>query len=264
VRGTNFDEETSRRLESVYLTADVVAQREQVLRALALTAGERVLDIGSGPGFLAQDMAAAVGPGGHVCGVDPSEPMLAISRDRCRTMPWTDFQTADAIQLPFPNDNFDAAVATQVYEFVPDIPAAMAELNRVLRPGGRAAILDTDYGSLVIHTENAPRMARVLTAWDEHFTHATLPRSLSRQLTDAGFALTQRAAIPMFNPEYRDDTYGKGMLAMIATFVVGRNGISQTEADAWFAEFATLGAQGEFFFSLNRYLFVAEKRIKQA
>jgi hypothetical protein len=66
-------------------------------------------------------------------------------------------------------------------------------------------------------------------------------------------------AIPMFNPEFADNTYAKGMLTMMASFAVGRHGISQAEADAWYAEFAALGKQGTFFFSLNRYLFVAEK-----
>ena len=145
------------------------------------------------------------------------------------------------------------------YEYVSDIPAALAELRRVLRSGGRAAILDTDYGSLVIHTEDAPRMARVLGAWDEHFVHAHLPRILSSELRKAGFTVRDRAAIPMFNPEFQDNTYGKGMLTMMASFAAGRKGVTQSEADAWFAEFEKLQAEGRFFFSINRYLFVAEK-----
>ena len=54
--------------------------------------------------------------------------------------------------------------------------------------GGRVVVLDTDYGSLVIHTENEARMERVLSAWNEHFVHAGLPRTLSRQLRDAAGA----------------------------------------------------------------------------
>jgi arsenite methyltransferase len=257
--GLQFDAETSRKVESLYMTPDVVAHRRQVLRALALREGERVLDIGSGPGLLAYDMAASVGRNGRVCGIDISEDMLTMSRKRCADQPWTEFQRADGTNLPYPDDSFDAAVSTQVYEYVVDIPGALAELYRVVRPGGRAVVMDNDYGSLVIHTEHEARMKRVLSAWDEHFVHAGLPRTLSRQLRDAGFMIRQRDAIPMFNPEYRENTFGKGALALMATFAVGRKGVSREEADAWLAEFAELDKQGKFFFSLNRYLFVADK-----
>lgn len=255
----HFDEEMSRKIEAVYLTPDVVAQRREVLQALQLVPGERVLDIGSGPGLLAHEMAIAVGPQGRVCGIDGSAAMVAMASKRCAAQPWTEFRIADATKLPYPDASFDVAVSTQVYEFVRDIPAALADLRRVLRPGGRALILDTDYGSLVIETENRQRMARVLKAWDDHFVHPYLPRALSSELRRAGFTLRHRAAIPMFNPEFEDNTYAKGMLETIARFVVGRQGISHEEAGAWFAEFAKLGAEGKFFFSLNRYLFVAEK-----
>jgi arsenite methyltransferase len=257
--GTKFDGEMSRRVEALYSTPDVVKQRSQVLSALRLAPGEDVLDIGSGPGFLASDMAAAVGPKGRVCGIDASDAMVAMSSKRCAGQPWTEFRTADAARLPYPDHSFDVAVSTQVYEYVPDIPAALAELSRVLRPGGRAVILDTDYGSLVIHTEDQARMDRVLAAWDHHFAHSNLPRTLSRQLRDAGFAIRERSSIPMFNPEFEDNTFGKGMLGMMASFAVERKAVSQNEADAWLAEFAALGQEGKFFFSINRYLFVAEK-----
>ena len=255
--GLQFDEETSRKVESLYMTPDVVAQRHQVLKALALREGER--DIGSGPGLLAHDIAASVGRNGCVCGIDISEDMLTMSRKRCANQPHTEFQKADATNLPYPNDSFDAAASTQVYEYVRDIPEALAELYRVARPGGRAVVLDTDYGSLVIHTEDEARMKRVLSAWNEHFVHAGLPRTLSRQLRNAGFTIRQRDAIPMFNPEYRENTYGRGLLAIMATFAAGRKGVSREEADSWLAEFTELDKQGKFFFSLNRYLFVADK-----
>jgi arsenite methyltransferase len=257
--GLHFDEETSRKVESLYLTADVVAQRCQTLKALELKEGERVLDIGSGPGLLAYDIGASVGRDGRVCGIDISEDMLAMAKRRCAQQAWSEFRKADATKLPYPDDSFDVAVSTQVYEYVADIPAALAELNRVMRPGGRVTILDTDYGSLVIHTENEARMQRILSAWDEHFVHPRLPRTLSSQLRDAGFVIRHRDVIPMFNPEYHDNTYAKRALAIMASFAVGRKGVTQNEADAWLAEFTELGKEGRFFFSLNRYLFVADK-----
>jgi arsenite methyltransferase len=257
--GLQFDEETSRKVESLYLTPDVVAQRCQTLKALELREGERVLDIGSGPGLLANDMAASVGHNGRVCGIDISDDMLTMSRKRCAHQTWTEFRKADATKLPYPDDSFDAAVSTQVYEYVANIPAALAELYRVMRPGGRVVVLDTDYGSLVIHTENEGRMQRILSAWDEHFVHGRLPRTLSSQLRDAGFVIRHRDVIPMFNPEYHDNTYAKRALGIMASFAPGRKGVTKSEADAWLAEFAELGKQGKFFFSINRYLFLAEE-----
>jgi arsenite methyltransferase len=257
--GLQFDEETSRKVEAVYQTPDVIAQRRQVLKALDLRAGEQVLDIGSGPGLLAYEMAVSVRQGGRVCGIDTSEDMLTMSRKRCTDKFWTEFKKADAAKLPYSDSSFDAAVSTQVYEYVADIPAAFTELYRVMRPGGRVLIMDTDYGSLVIHTKDQLRMERVLSAWNEHFVHAGLPRTLSRQLREAGFIIRQRDVIPMFNPEYRENTFAKGVLSIMASFAAGRKGVSQEEASAWLAEFAHLDKQGEFFFSLNRYLFLADK-----
>lgn len=255
----HFDEAASRRLEAVYLTPDVFAQRGHVLKALQLSPGERVLDIGVGPGLLAHDMAATVGEKGAVEGVDLSEAMLALARRRCAALSWCHFQRADALRLPFPDASFDVAVSTQVYEYVADIPAALAELARVTRPGGRVAIVDTDYDSLVLRTEDEPRLKRILKAWDEHFVHQGLPRTLSGQLRAAGFVVRHRDVIPMFAAEYHDNTYAKGILGLMASFAVGRAGVTRDEVAAWEAELADLGRRGEFFFSLNRYLFVADR-----
>jgi arsenite methyltransferase len=117
--GLQFDEENSRKVEALYLTPDVVVQRGRVLRALELREGEQVLDIGSGPGLLANEMAALVGRNGRVCGIDISEDMLRMSRKRCTDQPWTEFKKADATNLPFPDHSFDAAVSTQVYDMSP-------------------------------------------------------------------------------------------------------------------------------------------------
>src|SRR5438552_3165297 len=104
-----------------------------------------------GPGLLANEMATLVGSNGHVCGIDISEDMLTMSRKRCADQSWTEFKKADATNLPFPDQTFDAAVSTQVYEYAADIPHALAELYRVTRHGGRVVILDSDYRSLIIH-----------------------------------------------------------------------------------------------------------------
>src|ERR1700716_2135377 len=117
-----FDEEGARQVERTYATPDVVAQRAQVLALLAPQPGERVLDIGSGPGYLSEAIADAVGPTGAVHGLDPSEAMNTLARARCASRPWVDIEDGDAVDLPFPDGSFDAAVSTQGYEYVADMP----------------------------------------------------------------------------------------------------------------------------------------------
>ena len=111
-----FDAEASRRVEATYMTADVVEQRQAVLGALGLGPGEGVIDIGTGPGLLAAEIAAAVGPDGLVCGIDISDSMLALARART-TRPNSapmEFRQAGADRLPYAEASFDVAVATQV------------------------------------------------------------------------------------------------------------------------------------------------------
>jgi len=146
-----FDEEAARHIRRVYSTPDVVQQRAEVLALLAAQPGERVLDVGSGPGFLVASLADAVGPGGAVRGLDQSAPMNAAARDLIKDRPWAGIDDGDALTLPYPDAAFDAVVSTQVYEYVADIPRAFAELRRGLRTGGRAVVLDTDWDSVVWH-----------------------------------------------------------------------------------------------------------------
>ena len=185
----NFEENGVRRTEQTYASPDVEAQRERVLSMLAPQPGERVLDIGSGPGYLLASIAEAVGPAGAACGVDPSPAMNALAAARTDGVSWVRIDDGDAVALPFPDGGFDAAVSTQVYEYVVDIAGALGELRRVLRPGGRALVLDTDADSLVWHTADRER-GRVLAAWEEHLVHPRLPRTLRGLLRRTGFRIT--------------------------------------------------------------------------
>jgi ubiquinone/menaquinone biosynthesis C-methylase UbiE len=254
-----FDAATARRVEAVYSTPDVVAQRREVLRALALLPGERVVDIGAGPGFLAAEMAAALGPLGRVHAVDPSESMLALARAReARPGAATvEISAGSATALPLPDASVDVAVSTQVFEYVADIPAALAEARRVLVPGGRLLVLDTDWDSIVWHSHDAARTARILAAWDEHLLDPHLPRTLGPALRAAGFTVTGTQVLPLLNVGSDASSYSGTIVPVIAEFVAGRAGVTDADVQAWRDDLASLGEAA--FFSLNRYVFLATK-----
>jgi ubiquinone/menaquinone biosynthesis C-methylase UbiE len=238
-----FDEKQAKQVETTYMTPDIVEQRRATRALLALQPGEKVLDIGSGPGFLADEMAAEVGSEGAVHGVDPSESMLAIARRRETRV---QYAVGDATSLPYADGTFDALVSTQVYEYVPDMPAALKEARRVLRPGGRLLILDTDWDAIVWHSSDRDRMLRVLEKWNDHLADPYLPRRLPGLLRDAGFELASTTIIPILNQGSRTDTLSHGVMPLIAEFV---------DDQAWKEDLLALGE--DYFFSLNRYVFVA-------
>lgn len=252
-----FDEHAARHIQRVYSTPDVRQQRAEVLALLAARPGERVLDIGSGPGYLVESLADAVGPGGAVHGLDRSGPMNAVARELLGDRPWAAVDEGDALALPYPDGAFDAVVSTQVYEYVADLPAAFAELRRVLRDGGRALVLDTDWDSVVWHVADRERHRRVMAAWDEHLVHPHLPCILPGLLRGAGFRVTGRHLIPLFNPTYEQDTYSVLTATTIARFVVGRQGLTQADVDAWTADLQQRGAEDDYLFSVNRYCVLA-------
>lgn len=241
------------RLEAQYRTPEMATVRAAVLRDLSPLPAERVLDIGCGPGFLALDLAAAVGAEGRVCGLDIAETMVGMSQKRCTEQPWAEFRTGDALQLPYGDGEFGAAAVIQVYEFVADLDKALAELFRVIRPGGRAAILDTDWATLTWNAIDRERQNRMLEAWRGQFADPRLPLVLAPRLKKAGFHLMHRDLVPHFTPEYNVNTYSAHLMNTI------RNGIKTKEAQDWTEELLQLASEGAYFFSLNRYLFLIGK-----
>jgi ubiquinone/menaquinone biosynthesis C-methylase UbiE len=255
-----YDEDATKKLLAMYVTPDVIEQRNQFLRALNPQPGENILDVGSGPGFMAAEIAEVTGSAGSVDGIDISEPMVNLARDHCAQLPQVTFRQADTTQLPFPDESFDAAISTQVLEYVADVDAALAEIYRVLRPAGRIVVVDTDWDSIVWHSNNRSLMVRVLAAWEEHAADPYLPRTLSSRLADAGLRVESQKVFPIFNPTFDQNTYSIRLIDLIASFVSGRSGISGDEAQKWADELRNNAGEGQYFFSLNRYLFLGVKR----
>ncbi len=124
---------------------------ERLVEFAVLQPGERVLDVATGTGAVARVAAARTGPGGHVTGVDMSEPMLAIARNKPDDpgAALIEYFEAPADSLPVPDGAFDVALCQQGLQYFPDPRAALREMRRALKPGGRLALAvwDTTAGT---------------------------------------------------------------------------------------------------------------------
>lgn len=252
--GLEYDDQAAERLEAIYLGPDVKAQRDDTVHRIAVQKGERVLDIGSGPGFLATALADQTGPSGKVVGVDISQQMIdrAVQRNQRE---WLSYQRADAAELPFEDNSFDVVVSTQVAEYVPDVGAFASEVHRVLKPNGRGLILATDWEGICWYSAVPERMEKVLKAFAPHCADSKLPRTLTARLRKVGLAVKDVSYFPIINVDRYEGCYGQMVVPLIRAFVASQRTVPEEELQAWEDEQVSLNARGEHFFSSGRFSF---------
>ena len=120
----------------------VAALTKDLLDLAAPQPGERVLDIGCGPGTTVLKLAKHVGPGGHVLGADVSEPSVVRARERIAAagLRHAEVIVADASVHPFPPDSFELTFSRFGIMFFSDPVAAFANVRRAMKPGGRLTL----------------------------------------------------------------------------------------------------------------------------
>jgi demethylmenaquinone methyltransferase/2-methoxy-6-polyprenyl-1,4-benzoquinol methylase len=133
---------------SVYGLVDRASRslRQEAVETLDPAPGDVVVDIGCGPGSNVGLLRERVGPSGTVLGVDYSAGMVRQARRRVASAGWTNVAVvqADAARLPFSTDSIDGAAATLALSAMPAAESVASEVARVLRPGGRLAVMDAD------------------------------------------------------------------------------------------------------------------------
>jgi demethylmenaquinone methyltransferase/2-methoxy-6-polyprenyl-1,4-benzoquinol methylase len=166
-----------------------------------LSAGEAALDVCCGTGDLALELSGRVGPKGSVVGCDFSERMLDAARSKAagRGAANVRFEWADALQLPYADHSFDAATIGFGARNLADLDRGLSELARVLRPGGRLAILE-------ITQPRRPPLSAFYSLWFDRIVpvlgtlagdrsaYAYLPESVKRFPSPHGLAERMAAA----------------------------------------------------------------------
>lgn len=136
--------------------------------------GHKVLDVGCGPGTDTIALGRLVGPTGHVSGVDYDAAMVAEANLRTESSAgsaWVAHRQADASALPWGANEFDACRSERLFQHLFNPEQALAEMVRVTKPGGRVVVLDTDWGSFSIDTEETDIERRLARVYVERCLH---------------------------------------------------------------------------------------------
>jgi len=171
---------------------------EAIVAAALVEPGMSVLDVACGSGEPAISIATLLNGSGEVIGVDLSQGALQIATERATQRQLTNvrFQPADAHQLPFPDNGFDRITSRLGVMFFDDLPRALREMHRVLKPGGKAVLLawgpmdqpyfETTIGTVLRTMPNAtlPQSAKSMFTFGQ-------PGVLAQRLEDAGFTAVE-------------------------------------------------------------------------
>ncbi|MFC9893342.1 class I SAM-dependent methyltransferase [Nocardia sp. NPDC127579] len=135
--------------------------------------GDRVADIGCGPGDLLRNLAERAGVTGTATGIDPSPEMLRYAREHSAHLPRCAFELAPAQQLPLADASVDVLTCTFVMHHIPQArrPDAFAEMFRVLRPGGRLLLADTHPHGRIVSTLIRAMSRSAARQTDDHAAH---------------------------------------------------------------------------------------------
>ena len=235
----------------------VTAALKQSLRdGLRIKGAERVLDVGCGMGTDVFDLAERVGTSGQVTGVDVSASLIAEARKRAagRKLPVT-FAVGDAQALQFADGAFDAVRTERMLMHVPDADRALAEMARVLRPGGRLAVFDFDWETQFCDSPHREVTRKIAQSFCDSIKHGWIGRRLPRlfhQYRMKDVSVTYHTATVHF-------AFLQLLLGGAVARMVGAGTLSSDEADRWWTDLARASREGTFLYGFTAFIVAGTK-----
>ena len=245
-------------LEKSYQLPEIVRQRQHTLNKLSVKRGEKILDVGCGVGFLSYEIALQTGDSGRVSGIDQNSEMIRHANKRCENLRNTEFSEANANDLPFPEESFDAACCTQVLLYVNDVAQVISEIKKVLKPAGRIIIVETDWRGVVLNSDYDSITKKIFSAWDASVPSPNLPVRLGPLLVENDFCNVDVEPIPILNTEYTPSRFSHGMMNWITKNALQKVVITKEQSQKWLDDLDEKGKSGNYFFCVNRFLFSAQ------
>lgn len=226
---------------------------------LAVQAGERALDVGSGTGSEVQRLAELVGDAGEAIGLEPNPGMRAVAvrrADEARSR--ATYVDGNASALPFESDSFDVVRSERVFQHLVEPEAAAAEIARVLRPGGRVTLIDSDWATTILHPAD-PEVVRLLT--ENMFARSANPfcgRKLAGQLVSTGLVVDDIGSQALIQPA---EASTGPIVEMMATQAVADGVISDAQATQLRADLTAGSQRGDFHMSVTMFAVLAHKPV---
>lgn len=240
-------------LDRVRREPSYAAYKARLGELLRPVAGGRYLDVGAGTGDDALELAQRYSV--RVAGVDSSETMIAEASERGLA----EARVADAHDLPFEDATFDGCWADRVFQHLADPEAALAELVRVTKPGGRIVVADPDYDTQVVDVEDQELARRVLRFRADHLLrNGTLSHRMGGLFARAGLTDITVEAVPVV---LRDPTALDGALGLRswASTAGSRELLTKDDVDAWERQLDEAVAEGRFLYSFAIFLTAGTK-----
>lgn len=240
------------RYEEMFVWHD--AQRVLVAGA-EIDSGHRVIDLGTGPGFFASGLAQIVGETGHVHGVDINATFVRSATERFAEQNNMSFHHVEDHQLPFEDESVDRVICKNVLEYVPDLNATLSEVYRVTKSGGRAHVVDSDWGFVIVEPWSKETIDEFFLAAAPAFREPYIGRRVAGALKSAGFDSVQVKLSPFV------DQAGRGLhvLRNMASYIETFNTMPKQKVDDLLGEVETALAEERFLFVLPQFLVTATK-----
>ncbi len=241
-------------LEGVTGLEAIQAYKRQSYELLSPTQKDRILDVGCGLGADVVNLSEQVTPGGVAVGIDRSASLIDDAHTRAGSTNGVRFLVGDAMQLPFDDATFDACRADRVFQHLRHPRGALAEMCRVVRPGGRIAISDPNWDTCVVH---APTLDEEVT---RHVTDGTWGSSRNPEIGARLYALVRERGLTdiQIHPlsvvltDYRTANQALSLVARVER-VQDATAVSAARADQWLADVRQAGREGTLFCSMTGY-----------
>ncbi len=234
--------------------------KKRIRDLLALGSNSKILDAGCGPGTDTIPLARLLNNSGIICGMDADRSMIQAAQTRIQ-VEW--FQNlyhyvANATAIPCKTNSFDAAFCDRVLQHIKDAHNAVAEMCRIVKPGGKIVLVDSDHSSLSISTNNSSTECALRTWRTQRLHNGLAARNLGTYAIKAGLLLESIECIPFLSRSYAGFRLGTAA-DLVEQEAVTRGIISSDQLDSYKSDLEDLDRANAFYSVIPMIILSATK-----